>query len=301
MQIQTTVRYQFTPKDWQKWGSQTPTSNGRLIRGRHGCSLPVESESVQSLCKTPESPNPQARRAATFRGVTPGGSPQGSHRWGNYAPVSRRYTDVQAAEEIQWNGDFPGGPVAKNLLPVQGSPVWSLVRELILQALTKDPFSHNQDQRSRMCHVPPGTGKMNEIFKKEWNVHRQNATQQQKEPATTWNANTVPSGRAGRRKVTQRVPCTQPRHRHDPARQGQVLRLKPLGPGGSGIREFFNMEVINTVYSTLHNNWSCLWMGNPLADFVWIVTRTRIKTVNSLPLVWVWFCYQMNFWSSRPR
>ena len=29
--------------------------------------------------------------------------------------MGRRYTDVQAAEEIQWNGDFPGGPVAKNL------------------------------------------------------------------------------------------------------------------------------------------------------------------------------------------
>ena len=43
-------------------------------------------------------------------------------------------------------------------------------------------------------------------------------------------------------------------YRHNLTRQGQVLRLKPLGPGGSGIQDFFNMEAINSAYSILYNN-----------------------------------------------
>ena len=44
------------------------------------------------------------------RRITPRESPLGNH-----APVGKSYTDVQAAGEIQWDGGFPGGPVAKNL------------------------------------------------------------------------------------------------------------------------------------------------------------------------------------------
>ena len=107
-----------------------------------------------------------------------------------------------------------------------------------------------------MWRPRPGTAEINEIFKKEWNVHRRKRqatverNQLQLEMPTR-----VPSGRAGRReRHTAGAVYTDSRHRHNPTRQGQVLRLKPLGPGGSGIQEFFNMEVINRAYSILHNN-----------------------------------------------
>ena len=53
-------------------------------------------------------------------------------------------------KETYW--DFPGGPVAKTMLSMQGAAVPSLVRELLTNtttkgsdATTKDPQGHNQD------------------------------------------------------------------------------------------------------------------------------------------------------------
>ena len=42
-------------------------------------------------------------------------------------------------------GDFPGGPVAKTLLPMQGAWVWSLVREQLPYATTKSLHATTKD------------------------------------------------------------------------------------------------------------------------------------------------------------
>ena len=63
-------------------------------------------------------------------------------------------------------GDFLGSSVAHFTLPMQGALVLSLVRQLVSHtptksphAATKDPACHNEDQRSSVPQLSPGTAK----------------------------------------------------------------------------------------------------------------------------------------------
>ena len=62
--------------------------------------------------------------------------------------------------------DFSGSSVADSILPMKGALFLSLVRELVShaptkspQAATKDPASHNEDQKSSVPQLCPGTAK----------------------------------------------------------------------------------------------------------------------------------------------
>ena len=63
-----------------------------------------------------------------------------------------RFWEDEGVGQKQPKWDFPGGPVVKTLLPMQGAPVQGLVKDLdphaltkSSQAATKDPTCSNKD------------------------------------------------------------------------------------------------------------------------------------------------------------
>ena len=64
--------------------------------------------------------------------------------------------------EIKLNTSFlelPIGPMAKTLLLMQGTWIWSLVRELDPIWQIKDPTHHKEDRRYHVPQLRPGAAK----------------------------------------------------------------------------------------------------------------------------------------------